>query len=315
MAPSQPARVLDTRDVDEARSRIAAGYCDHRLTVSGTAHRFHAVQTELRVGRMRVHRLRYGADLTVEAAPLSTSVLVTSPRRGHLTVLATGVERRLGQGEVIAIGPDAPFTLRWEDGCELHTVQLDRRHLESATGQAAWRSPRFAPQHLANRDHAGAWRQLIALVEAQAATGLDGLASRLLVGRLEGLVAATVLMHHTEPASGHRIESTAPRRLRRAVEYVEANADEPPTAHDIATAAHLSVRGLQVGLRRHFDTTPTELLRAARLARAHDDLSRADPDRTTVADVAYRWGFGNPGRFARYYAERYGVLPSETLRR
>jgi AraC-like DNA-binding protein len=33
-----------------------------------------------------------------------------------------------------------------------------------------------------------------------------------------------------------------------------------------------------------------------------------------VADVAFRWGFGHLGRFAEKYRERYGELPSETLK-
>lgn len=49
---------------------------------------------------------------------------------------------------------------------------------------------------------------------------------------------------------------------------------------------------------------------------AHEDLMHAYANSgATVARVAYRWGFGNLGRFARVYAARYGRHPSETLRR
>jgi transcriptional regulator GlxA family with amidase domain len=34
---------------------------------------------------------------------------------------------------------------------------------------------------------------------------------------------------------------------------------------------------------------------------------------TSVADVAAAYGFYNPGRFAKYYRERYGELPSATV--
>ncbi|MFY0407402.1 helix-turn-helix domain-containing protein [Solicola sp. PLA-1-18] len=53
-----------------------------------------------------------------------------------------------------------------------------------------------------------------------------------------------------------------------------------------------------------------------RLERAHEELQRADPTRgDTVAAVAARWGFANPGRFAARYRSTFGVLPSHTLRR
>ena len=38
-------------------------------------------------------------------------------------------------------------------------------------------------------------------------------------------------------------------------------------------------------------------------------------DALQVAEVAGAWGFGHLGRFAGYYADTFGELPSETLRR
>ena len=52
-----------------------------------------------------------------------------------------------------------------------------------------------------------------------------------------------------------------------------------------------------------------------RLSRVHDELRNADPTRVTVAAAAHRWGFAHLGRFASAYREKYGVAPSETLRR
>ncbi|WP_363094775.1 helix-turn-helix domain-containing protein, partial [Pseudonocardia sp. 73-21] len=40
----------------------------------------------------------------------------------------------------------------------------------------------------------------------------------------------------------------------------------------------------------------------------------ADPARRSVADIASHWGFTHLGRFAAAYRERYGCVPSETLR-
>ena len=56
-------------------------------------------------------------------------------------------------------------------------------------------------------------------------------------------------------------------------------------------------------------------LRAIRLEGARDDLRRSSASGDSVTDVALRWGFGHLGRFARDYAEQFGELPSQTLRR
>lgn len=74
-----------------------------------------------------------------------------------------------------------------------------------------------------------------------------------------------------------------------------------------------SARALQAAFARQ-GTTPMAHWRRVRLQRAHDDLRAADPTTgVTVAQIAARWGFGHPGRFARAYATTYGRSPRVTL--
>jgi AraC-like DNA-binding protein len=105
------------------------------------------------------------------------------------------------------------------------------------------------------------------------------------------------------------------RRLALAVEYLHEHAHEPIGVADVARAADLSVRGLQVALHRALDVSPTVLLRQIRLDRVHADLAVATPEATTVGAVARRWGFSHLGRFSAVYHERFGEHPSATLRR
>lgn len=107
-----------------------------------------------------------------------------------------------------------------------------------------------------------------------------------------------------------------PATLRRAIAYLEEHAADDVDVADVAAAAGLGVRGLQMAFRRWRNTTPLAHLRDVRLARAHQEL-RATDARTggeTVADIAARWHFTHPGRFSVTYRERYGCSPSETLR-
>lgn len=311
MAGARLPVVIDTRDVDEARLLVASSYCDHQIRVDAAYQRFHARQTEGKVGRIKVHRLCYGANVSIQATPLVTSVLVSTPLRGSLTISSGHTERRYRPGEVVAMGPDTPFGLRWEDGCELRTVQVSRELLDNAAAEAGRSAVSFAAHHLAARADAETWHRIGALLEVQA----DSLGSSLLADKLESLVAAAVLDHHAPRDESRTPRDVPPRQLRRAIEFIEENAAEPITTREIAAAVNLSIRALQAGLQGHLQTTPRELLRSVRLARAHEDLLRADPASSTVADIAYRWGFGNPGRFSHYYQQHYGVLPSQTLRR
>jgi transcriptional regulator GlxA family with amidase domain len=107
----------------------------------------------------------------------------------------------------------------------------------------------------------------------------------------------------------------APRTIRAALEIIDAQAHLPLTVSALAARTHVSVRSLQQGFRSHLDASPMEYLRQVRLHRAHQALLDSDPSSVTVAAVAYRWGFTNPGRFAAAHTQRYGESPSETLRR
>ena len=84
---------------------------------------------------------------------------------------------------------------------------------------------------------------------------------------------------------------------------------------DVASAAGVSARALQLAFRRFRDTTPMARLRALRLELAREELARGTRDGTTVTSVAIARGFGSPGRFAADYRARFGESPSETLRR
>ncbi|WP_245606238.1 helix-turn-helix transcriptional regulator [Streptomyces himastatinicus] len=106
-----------------------------------------------------------------------------------------------------------------------------------------------------------------------------------------------------------------PAMLRRALAHIDDHADQPVTVADIAAAARVTVHALQYAFRRHLDTTPLAQLRRVRLSRAHHDLLNTDPGRgATVTEIAARWGFWHPGRFAALYREPYGRSPHQTLR-
>ncbi|MEV6206187.1 helix-turn-helix transcriptional regulator [Kitasatospora sp. NPDC051914] len=112
------------------------------------------------------------------------------------------------------------------------------------------------------------------------------------------------------PADG---TDTPPATLRLAVAFIESHAGEDIVLADISAAAFVTPRALQYAFRRHLDTTPLAHLRRVRLDAAHRDLLAADPATATVTEIAARWGFGHPGRFAASYREAYRTAPHSTL--
>jgi len=107
---------------------------------------------------------------------------------------------------------------------------------------------------------------------------------------------------------------TRPELLRRAISFIESNADTDIALTDVARSVHLTPRALQYMFRKHLDMSPMEYLRRVRMDHAHRELRAADPGSTSISIVAARWGFAHTGRFAAQYRRVYGRNPSNTLR-
>jgi len=137
-----------------------------------------------------------------------------------------------------------------------------------------------------------------------------GSAERLLAGLLLATYPNTVT--GSSPRQDHR-DAGSVGTIRRAVSFIEANADLDIGIADIAVAARVSRRAVQLAFRRHLGMTPTTYLRRVRLDLADRELLAATPGDGTA--VAYRWGFSSPSRFAERYRAAFGRSPSEALRR
>ncbi len=163
---------------------------------------------------------------------------------------------------------------------------------------------------------AALWRETHTYVR-DAVGNLPAAAAPLLLGSISRLLAATALATFPntavqDPSISERHDAH-PAGLRRAVAFIDENPHRDISPADIAEAAGVTLRTLQLAFRRHLDSTPRAYLRRVRLDRVHDDLRTADPDRTTVMQVAARWGFINHSRFTAFYHATFGVTPSHTL--
>jgi AraC-like DNA-binding protein len=171
----------------------------------------------------------------------------------------------------------------------------------------------FDSAHLATPTAAQAWMSTMAAV---ARVLHDPNAGLLQVASAKRSAAVAVLdtFAHEITDTGASVTTLSGARLRRAVDFLHANAHRPITTQHIADAAGLSIRGVQESFRRTLDSAPLEVLREVRLERVHEELVHADASTSTVSEAAKRWGFMHLGRFAATYAARFGESPSTTLR-
>ena len=73
-------------------------------------------------------------------------------------------------------------------------------------------------------------------------------------------------------------------------------------------------RSLQYGFRKYFGCRPFEWLRNERLILAKTKLTNSN-DSMNITTLVYDLGFPSASLFSKYYKEKFGEKPSETLSR
>jgi AraC-like DNA-binding protein len=316
-----PERIA-THDPETARIEVARQLASHSLSVTGSPAAFEAHLMSGDVGAVRLLELRYGTDVRTRRAPpddhigiiipLSGSVLM---RQGDTTVVAQPYRT------IAIVGDDQPVDITWSGSARVVMARLGRAALKNALGiLLPWTGPE--PLRVTSAAISGAEGFAIYGTVQMIARAFDKFGSPEAVPATQSRVLAQQMLVTTLLAVPHSFsarlqEPAAPAsdaKVQAAVRLVAAEQSGDRTILDLAAELGISLRALEIGFRRELHTTPHEYLRAARLARVHEELARADARRTTVSAVAYKWGFANPGRFARAYREMFGELPAQTLR-
>lgn len=272
-------------------------------------------------------------SITFMASEGPASAAMATPRNpsvvtvGHVT---SGVVAAENAGDRWRFGPSASVVLpttshlmTYNHDSVVEAVSLDAEGVSRLAAEVLGRDEApvsFRVPRPHSPEHARYWWATVRYVNQVVAGSRVATASpraRAEAFRLLGVALLDAFPYEITGSDPRCRDHVEPAVIRRAVEVIETHADNPTLdATTIAAASGVGVRALQIGFRRHRQTTPMAYLRRVRLARAHEDLRRADPSRgETVAEIATRWGFVSPSHFAAQYRDAYGLRPSETLRR
>jgi AraC-like DNA-binding protein len=310
--------IFETADVEFAEHILSTAYGGMRIGARGQRRGMRMAQFSL-TPALRLDHVSFRMSFDTRAGPMGVLVF-GAVRSGQVSHTSDGSHRRLGPGDVyLSAQPDHAFAATVED-TEAEAAIVD----PALPSQVADTEPgrthqpvRFTGYEPVSPCAARAWKDTYAYVRDSILNQPDAArypliaasAARLLVAAALAAFPSNVL---TDPTIEDRHDAH-PATLRRAVAFIDEHAHEAITTADVAAAAHVSIRALQLAFRRHLGTTPVAYLRRVRLDHAHRDLVAADPARQTVTAIAYRWGFHNSSRFAAYYQQAYGVTPSRTL--
>ncbi|MEV6346818.1 AraC family transcriptional regulator [Actinoplanes sp. NPDC051851] len=318
------ATTLSLTSVDEARDVLVRNFYAMRVDVLNPLPDWSARFAVGGDAGVTIGDLQFGVDVRIDSGELG-AYHVNLPLTGGMTFHQGSDDPRRATPRRAAVFQPVGDTIvdRWDHDCRILAVKIDRADLENQLERILDRPVRgpldLHPDLDVTTGPGASWTRLLRLVAADAGTpeGLTGhpvIGARLRESLVTGFLLATGHRYRDELES-QRPALAAPGAIRRVVEAMRAQPGRPFTVADLAAIAGVGSRALQQSFSRYVGMPPMAYLRQIRLALVHDRLRTADPGRETVAQVAYRFGFTHLGRFAAAYRSRYGVTPSDTLRK
>lgn len=287
--------------------------------------------------RLKLMLLRYGPEVEIQPRPFMGFTLMQMPLRGSMQICTDSEEITVGTNQAAIISPSGNARVKWSEDCEQLMVRVPHQLLRDMSqlpglGGGTLTSKNQTVAHILSSADTSHWRALLEMLLDSLLPPEDG-GSKVLqhsawidqTERSLALFALLNLMRGDQPEETRKqasagderllpppdLDSRASRERLAAVErYAMKKLHAPISLEDLAGAAGVRPRTLYVDCMRHHGVSPMVWLRGLRLEAARQKLT--GPTQGSVTDVAIECGFGHLGRFAAYYRERFGELPSET---
>jgi AraC-like DNA-binding protein len=279
---------------------------------------FRARLTRIALHRLRLLKTEESAARVAFFCTPDDAMLVSLPVGDGPSVLWGGTAARAG--EILVVGPGhrsysrSTARLRW--GAILLPIRLSVSYAQRVSGNALALPPGVSLWRPSTKDykaliqlHTSATR----VANARSDVVVTSEPARSLEHELIGAVVDCLSGRPTKTdniAEGRHTDIMA-----RFEELLQARPDSALASDAICEALNISGRTLRAVCDGHLGMGPNAFIRIRRMQLVRGALSGADPATANVAQIAAQFGFTQTGRFAGIYRDRFGELPSATLRR
>ncbi len=307
--------IIDSNDIGEAEQLLTNTYTKVRLSEQSRGAPTRTRVWRTHVGSLDIDDFEYSYDLQYSDVEPSEMILLCRVLKGAIEDHLPGHQPEIfTTGEAAAIGAleGARYT-GFVHRATFTGISIDRSLLnEVAAGSRGGEPVRLLSSAPISAD---ACQHLVDVIDHVRHTVINAPSAQepFLAGSVARYLAATVLTTFpntavTEPSIEDRNDST-PVLLRRAIAFIDDNAHTDISPADVAAAVNVTPQALLNMFRLHRNCTPTDYARRVRLHYAHLELVDSDPETTSVAQIARRWGFREFGLFMRRYVQAYGGEP------
>ena len=305
---------LRTTDVDNVRQVVAGLFCPFRLTADSATYDARLRHDSL--GALSFTTLSYGNGVGIDVEEKLSRFLVQIPRTGAFDARTRRSAYRATSTTAQLVPPKAPIHLRCSADCTILVISVDARDLEFQTRALTGEDVDLAtvvPDMLPLASSGSTLAHYIEFLYAESGRPdsllRHGPGARPAIQALLAMLVQSFNVRERTPPSGRAWY------VKRAEAFMEENLASPIGICDVVASSGVSMRTLYHGFHGCHGVAPMTWLKHRRLAKVHDELRMADPGQINVTEAATRWGFFHLGRFASDYRARFGLLPSQTLRR
>lgn len=301
-------RVFEAMDVDFTRDRISDYLQPHDLQPRSIWEPTSCYLDHIPVGQTSVGAIGFGS-MEVHVPQIADYHLFLMCLDGHGHAVIESEDYRIDRSHGLLIAPGEQMRASFSQDCEQLFVRISQKAIADHSGfqklqfrrDVDLRNPMIAP-----------WAHHIATIISDRHTSVLLQSQPQIAREYERLIISLLLAGQQHHDASERAVRVAPGSVKRAEQFIRANASEPLALAEIAEAAGVPTRTLLDSFRRFRDTSPMRYLRDVRLDQARRALQAGTVE--TAAQAAMDAGLMHLGRFSKEYAERFGEKPSDTLR-
>jgi AraC-like DNA-binding protein len=316
--------VFISSDINETRSMVGRGICDHVLEHHSTQKRPVTVHyRSATLSKLTFHEMEYkmhDGEARIFVPDMAHFYLCEINLKGNSHVGQQGAGSLFTAGQIYMANAHHSHTKRWETDGQQIIIRIHQTDIERVIERST-RRPITDPVIFSNKPQqlSGKVRtlyQMVDLIRRDIEIKPSFFASN--AGcRAEDLLIELILSaipNNYSQILDNQEQPPRPRHVRYAAEYIHLMAKEKIKLDDLVNASGVSTRSLHAGFKKYYNLSPMKYLQNVRLDLARNLLKHETSLTTSVTHIAMSCGFVHLSRFSSNYEKRFGELPLKTLK-
>ena len=258
-----------------------------------------------------IHNVSMGMEAISQSEPLTTYHLF-SPVKGKIYSHNSGVT--VLPNEFLIIPPSCKVDVTWERLTQAITITLDPTSLKeyfniSSKFPAKSKEIKLSP----TSNGAMAIASLVNYINSTNKGDHLLMESSDMQRNCENLLfeALTIPLPELRKTGQTHI---LPHSIKRAIKYIDENIYDTITMNDLISYTGISRRSLEINFSKFFHLSPMKFVNNKKLELIRSTLITSSPKKTSVIEIAEKFGFQHASHFSMLYQRLYSEKPSETLK-